>query len=78
MERRRLADAGGAGGSGGIDSAGIRLAPGSGPTPGGSAGQGEVLILSDAEIERLGTNSLQRTLRSLEGPDFSSNVNVAE
>lgn len=38
-----------------------------GPPPAGNAGPGEVLELTDDDIDALGTNMLRRTLRSLQG-----------
>lgn len=39
--------------------------------PAGAAGPGEVFVLSDPEIEKLGVRALSQTLRSLEGVRFS-------
>lgn len=49
-----------------------------GTKPAGSAGPGETLVLTDAEIEGFGRNVLRVTLRSLEGVGVGSNVERPE
>jgi len=44
----------------------------------GSAGPGEVLVMTDEEIERLGRNRLRETLRSLDGVGVSNKIKAPE
>lgn len=64
-------------GAGGVPS-GHGRTKAAGTKPAGSAGPGETLVMTDAEIEGLGRNVLRLTLRSLEGVGVGSDVKHPE